>query len=318
MTEDHTIRRPNRRRQVRRLAALAGVALAAAGCQLKTAQQLPVSLYEKQAPTQTLHGRIAYVQSTGSYSSDITVVNVATGDKSKVPTQPGHVEDLTWSPDGSKLAYALQTGTGNAQIWISAPDGSGQRKVTNSGSSVVDPSWSPDGSRIAVATLLPGGWKVALVDATSGAITALNASGAQQRFPTWMPDGSAVVYSAKDSAGRYKLWSYKMSTGASQQLTTGAGDDLYPQVGANGQIVFSSTRVTDSSQTFVRDTNGTTHTVVSSNSVETWPTWSPDQHYVARAAPHLAIYDADGSHLPDGSLRWKLTKLPVASPRWTA
>ena len=310
------------RRRLSFLAALTAVPVLATACQIKTPAQQPVALYEKPAPAGSLQGRVAFVEASGTGNSKVIVMDLATGDQQTLPVPAGHVEDLAWSADGRNLAYALQSSGGHAQIWTSAADGSGARQITHDNSlSVEDPSWSPDGSRLAVAAFGPSGWAISVLDPTTGSLAALGGPGGEQRFPSWAPDGNRIVYSGRNSAGLYKLYAYGVHTHLSQQLTSGPGDDLYPQVGANGQILFTSTRPMVSSptasQTYVLSSDGNTHTVVSTNSVETWPAWSPDQRHVIVASPHLAVYEASGDHLPDGSLRWKLTNRPVSSPRWT-
>jgi len=311
------------RRRVAYLSALAGVALVAAGCQIKTPEQLPVSLYEKPAPAGALHGRIAYVQTSGPDSSAVHVMDLAAGTNDTLPLPSGQVEDLAWSPDGKTLAFALQSGSGQSALWTSAADGSDAKQLTHETSvSVEDPAWSPDGSRLAAAAFGPSGWSLVLVDAHTGDLTPVPAAGGQQRFPAWMPDGNRLVYSGRNRAGLYKLYSVDLRSNSTQVLTRGPGDDLHPAVSSDGKILFSSTRPTISaaaaSQTYLLNSDGSAHAVVSTNSVESWPTWSPDMRYVAVAAPHLGVYAASGAHLSDGSLRWKLTNLPVWSPRWTA
>jgi dipeptidyl aminopeptidase/acylaminoacyl peptidase len=63
----------------------------------------------------------------------------------------GHVYNLAWSPDGSRLAFDTDDG-----IWVVGFDGSGLRMVIRHGA---NPNWSPDGSRLAYGTWGDPGWE---------------------------------------------------------------------------------------------------------------------------------------------------------------
>lgn len=64
------------------------------------------------------------------------------------PLQDRGIDDLAWSPDGSRLAL-YRNGVG---IWVVGADGSGLTQVIDQGRLAADwdpdPHWSPDGSRL--------------------------------------------------------------------------------------------------------------------------------------------------------------------------
>jgi Tol biopolymer transport system component len=104
--------------------------------------------------------QIAYFDGGGDNSHSLRVMN-ADGSGVRVlfdqaPAEVGHVYNLIWSPDGSRLAFSAQEGG----IWIVGVDGSGLTKVIPDGVNVY---WSPDGSRISYQS----------ADALSGALGAL-------------------------------------------------------------------------------------------------------------------------------------------------
>jgi dipeptidyl aminopeptidase/acylaminoacyl peptidase len=88
--------------------------------------------------------QIAYFDGSGDHSNSLHVMN-ADGTDVRVLTGPdyGHIDELAWSPDGSRLAFSLQYGGG---LYIVAVDGSGLTELIPNGE---NPAWSPDGSRIA-------------------------------------------------------------------------------------------------------------------------------------------------------------------------
>jgi Tol biopolymer transport system component len=112
--------------------------------------------------------QIAYFDGGGDNSHSLRVMN-ADGSGIQIlfdqaPAEVGHVYNLIWSPDGSRLAFSAQEGG----IWIVGIDGSGLTKVIPDGVNVY---WSPDGSRISYQSADPlsgalGALEIAAADGT--------------------------------------------------------------------------------------------------------------------------------------------------------
>jgi len=109
---------------------------------------------------------IAYFDGLGDWGHSLRVMNAdGSGIRiliDKAPQEVGHVDDLVWSPDGSRLAFSA----GEGGIWIVNLDGSGLTKVIPD---ATNPAWSPDGSRISYQSVYPpalGTLEIAAVDGT--------------------------------------------------------------------------------------------------------------------------------------------------------
>ena len=87
--------------------------------------------------------QIAYFDGSGDHSNSLHVMD-ADGSDVRVLTGPdyGHIDELAWSPDGSRLAFSLQYGGG---LFVVEVDGSGLTELVPDGENA---AWSPDGSRI--------------------------------------------------------------------------------------------------------------------------------------------------------------------------
>ena len=129
--------------------------------------------------------------------SSIYLVNADGTGLSKLPTSPAFVNDLSWSPDGSRFAYS-----NGADVYVMNIDGSGQTNLTqgrtsNAGESTrsVLPRWSPDGTRI-----LFGGesnnYRYVYVMNADGSNLSQLISLHQSMQPAWSPDGTRITFIA--------------------------------------------------------------------------------------------------------------------------
>jgi Tol biopolymer transport system component len=129
-------------------------------------------------------GRLYTMTSGGAFE---TVVPLS---GAEVPTS--FAKDPSWAPGNDRFAF---TGSGVStstppDLYVSNLDGSGSDRVYDpTEQPVYTPSWSPDGSRIAVAVDAGGttNLQIRIVDPSSGSVTTLASSAADERNPSWQP-----------------------------------------------------------------------------------------------------------------------------------
>jgi hypothetical protein len=134
----------------------------------------------------------------------LSLINPATGRSKTLARVPGHVWDLVWSPDGTKIAFLkgktieiISTSTGTRAVI------SPLRPVNGLGTF----SWSPDSRRIAFSldTRPRGGHYMTYVATASGSGTPeLLGEGT---WPAWSPDGRWIAY--KSVTPNEGLWTVK-------------------------------------------------------------------------------------------------------------
>ena len=83
----------------------------------------------------------------------IHILNLSTGADQRISRVGRRVDDLAWSPDGSRLAYVILNEAGsNREIRVIAADGSRPATVVETGVGwPSSPTWSSDGERLAYA-----------------------------------------------------------------------------------------------------------------------------------------------------------------------
>lgn len=92
-----------------------------------------------------------------SSSTNLWLVEVATGRVRRLTTAQASDGSPAWSPDGSRLAFVSRRGGDEAAaLYVIAVDGGEAEKVLELPASVAAPKWLPDGRRlVATTTVIP-------------------------------------------------------------------------------------------------------------------------------------------------------------------
>jgi Tol biopolymer transport system component len=133
------------------------------------------------------------------------------------------------------------------------------------------------------------------------------------------PPGSVVFYSRRGGT-LAKLYTMNADGSDVTQITSGPGNDLWPDLSANGRYVaFMSTR-SGNNEIYVLDLRDGTLTNVSNSSADdSWPRWSPNGREIAFHSNRAGNYDifvvnADGSKLRAVTTDAALDQWPDWSP----
>ena len=101
--------------------------------------------------------------------------------------------------------------------------------------------FSPDGELLAFygRSFEDGRVTVYTVPAAGGTPTAVIsfANGEPYSAPEWSADGASLFYSRNDRFGPFQVWRVDISTGATEQVTTGALGALQPSVSPDGRTL---------------------------------------------------------------------------------
>ena len=135
--------------------------------------------------------RLAYIGTNNA----IFVVNADGTGLSRLPVSPASVNDLAWSPDGSKFAYS-----NGKDIFVMGIDGSGQTNLTQDRPRVegepvasVLPKWSPDGARILFGARSSNNNQIYVMNVDGSGLAPLITQHQSQQ-PAWSPDGAKITF----------------------------------------------------------------------------------------------------------------------------
>ena len=188
----------------------------------------------------------------------------------------GDFEDTSpaWSPDGATLAFVSarhadwDTEPVNDVYLVSAFDEDDEPlRLTQGGGSVELPSWSPQGDRLAVLRYPfvfddPGHLQVAVVDATTGAISLLTqgldrncGTYPNVREPLW--DGDDLLFVVEDH-GDVHLYRVAATGGGAPQLVVGGECELTGFDVVAGRIVYTASDPVTASELFALETSRAT------------------------------------------------------------
>jgi Tol biopolymer transport system component len=122
-----------------------------------------------------------------------------------IRNSPTFINDLTWSPDGTKLAYVqggdttymgvFQTCGGGTYIYIVDAVAGGAASHVSETVNGIDPSWSPDGAEIFYAVNnSPENYGIYSLNLSDNSVHRWTYDGAAPADPEISPDGTKIVY----------------------------------------------------------------------------------------------------------------------------
>jgi Tol biopolymer transport system component len=268
------------------------------------------------------NGVIAFVRAAegGIGEAIVTIGPDGTTGETYFFANPGlvHYEELTWSPDGSRLAFVAtpSAGNGSTEIYTIDADGSNLVQITQNEVDDDSPAWSPDGTRLAsrvdeVDPASPAESNVVVVTASGPGVTILG-PGAN---PVWSPDGLQIAMTVADG-GSTRIWVQEPGGGGRRQVADVSVASARPSWSPDG----SSIVVSSSGLSIVDVASGSLNPLTSEPG--STPIWSIDGSIAfattGSASPGVFVIDADGRDLRRVSADPGVVSTMVWSPdgRW--
>lgn len=128
-------------------------------------------------------------------------INLAT-QISDFPKEGKTIDDLAWSPNGSRIAFTRGNNAGDDKVWVENADGTSVFPLEiGGGGAKRDPTWSPDSSKIAYAVVKNEPEQIYIASSQGGIGQPLaNGKGHE---PNWSPNGQKISFDAYNSGFGY-------------------------------------------------------------------------------------------------------------------
>lgn len=188
------------------------------------------------APRVRVTARVDYKQDSRGYLADLRpqvwLVDVATGDRRRLTSDPVDHNFPAWSPDGRKIAVKINNHNGlQSQLGVIDVD-TGETTLVGPEDGVVGCwAWSPSGDRILIAGDTSQTWQLDLFlyNVTSGELSRLTddleclpdagfPSVSPPSQPVWLDDDSAIFHAVR--AGASGFYRVNVVSGAVDQITS--------------------------------------------------------------------------------------------------
>jgi TolB protein len=248
-------------------------------------------------------GRIAFMSLTRALThrdtSDLFVLDVASGEVAPLHQGRGFSIVPQWSPDGSLIAFASNERGRGYGIFVAQADGSAPVNVLDEGSRLADPgpislSWSPDGSRIAYTGRDPeSGWTVWIMNTDGNGHRAVLEGHWEE--VSWSPDGERLLLlgdpQTKGKIGQLDVYSVCLNGSGLVQLTDDELIERRPAWSPGGNRIVFAKRSAEfenpdyGQDIYVMDADGSAlRRLTDWEGFDSFPVWSPDGRWIAFAS----------------------------------
>jgi serine/threonine protein kinase len=200
-------------------------------------------------------GTLVYRRAIGAASVLTTVQWVnAGGKKEPLRLKPGAYQDLSLSPDGTRIALSVTDG-GTRDVWVYDPQRDAMTRLTSGGMDYRYPCWTPDG-RVIVFSSVGDGIFQTRADGASQPQALIKSKTVQYPWSI-APDGKRLAYS--EFTGNRQLWTMplqdqggQLKAGTPEPFLKSGFNDVMPSFSPDGRWLAYQSNESGANEVYVR------------------------------------------------------------------
>jgi TolB protein len=177
------------------------------------------------APAWSPDGRRIALTLSVDGSPDVYIMNVINGSLKRLTRNSAIDTEPVWMPDGRSLIFTSDR-SGKPQLYEVPVTGGRAVRLTFEGKYNAAADVSPDGGKVAMVHSSGGGYRIAVMDLSSGLVRVLT-DGNLDESPSFAPNGGMIIY-ATEKGGRGVLAAVSVDGQFHQQLSLQSGDVREP------------------------------------------------------------------------------------------
>lgn len=181
------------------------------------------------APAWAPDGRTLAVTLSRDGSSQLYTIDANGGEPRRLMQSPGIDTEPVFSSDGKYLYFVSDRG-GSPQIYKVSVNGGNAERVTFTGTYNISPSISPDGLWLAYISRVTGGFKLQVMELSSGIVNSITDS-TMDESPSFAPNSRLIVY-ATQHQGKEALMTTTLDGKIKARLAGQNGDIREPDWGS--------------------------------------------------------------------------------------
>jgi len=185
-----------------------------------------------------------------------------------------------WSPDGKKIVYTSYYRTQFPDVFLIELATGARQCLADFPGLNSSAAFSPGGRELALILSKDGNPDLFIMSINGVRLTRLTYSKrAAEASPSWSPDGQQIVF-VSDSSGTPQLYIIGREGGEPRRIAVGGAQNVDPDWGANGYIVYSSLLGGQFQLYVLNPATGESRQITGHDANYEDPSWAPDGRHI--------------------------------------